>query len=1249
VLAADVLTGDVVVRDSYAPVEGKPALRRKGPAVVTFQLGKQADVVVEIHANADYEAKLVKTIKLGKKEPGRIEVEWDGMSENGEAIHKSWRVFSCTVKTGQEQAQAFWFAPDVLDKPKDAAASLTVVPGKDRLLAEGDEPVPFALQVLNAGEGEAAFTLDGSVIGPDKAELLKVAGELRVPPMCVAARTWSLRQTRNGICSASFSAAWPAGTLKTETTFGRVSPREKAFERDSPFASVWFDGCKFGDAIGVKYSRQNDTNWTDIQKQPDQPYAWGDPLERARVLDGFAADRAANHMWQLSILGYGEDWLGGSYIACVIFNYDRFVNDYCVEVFRHMKNRYSLVQFWNEPNFFWHVPMDQYYAVQQRVFSRIKTLDKNAFIMGDGHAGVDSNNKFTERMVQLGYAPFATAIAVHYPESHVDWNSPEGRIDTKVNNLGKLFDLRDKHFPAIEIWNTEEGLWGEGPYQKDAALSARDLPKIYITQIAAGVERVFWFAMQGDNLTYLLRPAGNINEPAISYAAMTRLLEGAAFMGYASPEKGIRQYLFANDFWPVIVAWSNVGDKEASIFTAAKEVTVLDVYGNEKTVGCTDGFVKLTLTASPVYVSKASPLLLIDALQTQRHEQPQTPAPLLTDAPALMAGIRTAAKDAGVPDDVVSAFENDWNAALGKIRFCYQSYGRELPDLGENHPFKMAQRMVTGSTDLRKAFEAACAKKENIPAAVSGLVKLDSLLERLAEIAAIWFGMTESDVTDLPVQRSWDAADAALGKAEGTEYKPAARAYLAHVQKVIRKALRSAQHGMATGSNIRAMIAEAGCGSVQAIAAGEPATVISCVVNVYVNPEKKALDRYMKLFDRNVVPGESFAVEVNIDNYAKQARSGKLSLLLPDGWTCKPATVNVSLAPESLASAAAFNVTMPADAELKKQYQIRAQLKMPGLDVRDVFPVTITAVPAAEVTAIVADNAAKPASIVPHVVCNVEAADLTVSIQPPAGVQLATTAIVLGAAKPGSIRNPHFPLTQYPPDQELAFTVTCGRGDHHRPGGKKQSAEFTLKLGGDGRPAPDEFFAWEKSLQKRDFTDFAQGLGSWADSGTGAVKVENGVFIGLVSRREMVHFAKSAEVGECTLDLDVWQGGRGGHANGAPVFYVSREQRDKPHPHTAFRAAQINTYSRSACFMDETWRPIGAGIAFRGKAAEEIAGEQWIHVKVACRGDELTLFLNDWPVHRLKEQPLAERWLNIMNGYDYITKVDNVLLRYNER
>ena len=416
--AAQPAVSNLVVTCQYAPApeaKGELSLRHTGPATFAFDLAVPAEVAIEIHADAHYEPKLVKTITLGKQPAGRVRARWDGLDKNGEAIYKVWRTFSCTVSAGDVAATAFWSAPLELQVPKDSTATLTVVPGAHLLLAEGDQEVPFALQILNCGEENTTWKLDGSVIGPGGDELLKLSASLDVPPLSVAARTWPVRQKRNGIATASFAASYGEKKLAASTTFGRVAPHRKRFERDSYFASVWVRDCKFADAIGIKYSRQNDVYWTSIQKQPDQPYDWGDPRERGPTLDGFIVDRERNHMWMLSILGYGEDWLGGSFMGCTIFNYDRFVNDYCVEVMNHVRDHHSLLQFWNEPNCFWHVPMDQYYLVQQRVFSRIKTLDKNAFVMGDGHTGAESNNRFIARMAELGYAPYTTALAVHYP------------------------------------------------------------------------------------------------------------------------------------------------------------------------------------------------------------------------------------------------------------------------------------------------------------------------------------------------------------------------------------------------------------------------------------------------------------------------------------------------------------------------------------------------------------------------------------------------------------------------------------------------------------------------------------------------------------------------------------------------------------------------------------------------------------------------------------------------------------------
>ena len=215
-------------------------------------------------------------------------------------------------------------------------------------------------------------------------------------------------------------------------------------------------------------------------------------------------------------------------------------------------------------------------------------------------------------------------------------------------------------------------------------------------------------------------------------------------------------------------------------------------------------------------------------------------------------------------------------------------------------------------------------------------------------------------------------------------------------------------------------------------------------------------------------------------------------------------------------------------------------------------------------------------------------------------------------------------------------------------GAKEYTGRFRLKLGGDGKPGPGDTLAWERSLSVLDKEDFSRGTGAWqvCEGATENVRIDSGEFFSRgLARRELVSFSRPEEVGDFTLEMDIWLGGQGGHANGAPVVIVSREKRDKPHPHTAFRAAQINTYGKGGQIIDETWRGVGNAMPYRGDAAKEIVGEEWIHLKVACRGDEITMYLNDWPVHRLAEGRLAQRWLSIQNGYDEVMRVDNIVLR----
>ena len=1246
------VVSDLFVTDGYvADTKGK--LEHKGPATVSFTLDQAANVTVRIFADASYDPALVRELAIGQKEKGPVVVTWDGLDEKGQPIRDDHRVFAAEVRTNaapgtpsptpDQRFMVLWSDPLVMDPPK-GGANLTVVPGADRLLQVGDEPVPFALQVFNSSAKDATYAVAGSVIGPDGKELVKIDGALAAPAMSLCARTFSLVQQRNGISVGKFTAAPPnLPPLTAETTFGRVDPRPHRFEPHSPFASVWVSGCKLADAIGIKFSRQNDVNWTLIQKQEGQPYDWGDPAERGSTQDGFMVDREKNHMSMLSILGYGEDWLGGSFTGCTIFNYDRFVNDYCVEVANHLKNHHSLLQFWNEPNNFWHVPMDQFYLVQRRVFSRIKTMDKNAFIMADGFAGAHENDAFMDRWAALGYAPYLSALTVHYPEPTAPPGSPEGRADTKVNNLVHLFELRDKSFPALEVWNTEDGLWGVPEYQKDPVATARDLPKIYVTHIAAGVERLFWFSLVGDNMAYLLRPDGQISEPAIAYASMTKALEGATFMAYNnSPVKGVREYAFIRGGKLIIVAWSNAGPTfEAGPTEPGADLQVLDVYGNITRVAPVGGQASLQVTDSPVYLLGRPQEWLVSMLHTTRGPL-VTPAPLLTDPPALMADIRRAAVTAGIPDQVITTFETAWNDDVSRLETWFHPVKTAQNRGTGPQPDVIISQMIDASTPVRRAFEAACARKDLIPSAVTGLYKLDCLLEKAAEVRGIWPPQTPvsqaaQTAADHALQALSDANDA-LSRSEGDEYKPAARAYLSQLTKLLEKGASDVNWGAPGALEARKRIVEAAVKSIPAIAAGEPSAVISCVVNVYVNAVSKA-DRYMKLFDRDAVPGLSFPVEVDIDNYSAKARTGKLTLTLPAGWKSEPASAQVALKPGDLAAATMFKVTVPASAAAKQSQTIGAVFEGADVKTSQAFPATVRTVPAIEVTGLVVDNPAKPGSLVPRIVSHIDAPDLHVSVTPPAGVELATNDFASAGVKPGSIRNPHFPLVKYAPGQEYSFKVKATAGDW------SDEKEFTVRLAGDGTPAPDSLAAWEKALPNNDTCDFSKGWGSWLDSGSGAsIAIENGEFVGRTSRREFIHFARSPEVGpDFTLEYDVYLGGRGIGCNGAPLAMGTREKRPNS---TAFRAMMINTYAHDAFLMDETWMPVGEKVPYGGQSLNEWSPEQWIHMKLASKGDELWMFVNDWPVYHLHEPTLKDRWLAFENGYANDMHVDNVVVKW---
>jgi hypothetical protein len=139
---------------------------------------------------------------------------------------------------------------------------------------------------------------------------------------------------------------------------------------------------------------------------------------------------------------------------------------------------------------------------------------------------------------------------MHYPAATVyAWNNMKfpDLPETKVAAIAKLVEIRDKLAPGKEVWNTEDTVPAN---PKTAAVAAANLPRMYISQIATGVDKIYMFLQTGSNstrhdVTSCLDENGHPFPTFVSLATMSRLIDGAIYAGQAAFGEGAFGYLFA--------------------------------------------------------------------------------------------------------------------------------------------------------------------------------------------------------------------------------------------------------------------------------------------------------------------------------------------------------------------------------------------------------------------------------------------------------------------------------------------------------------------------------------------------------------------------------------------------------------------------------------------------------------------------------------------------------------------------------
>ena len=191
---------------------------------------------------------------------------------------------------------------------------------------------------------------------------------------------------------------------------------------------------------------------------------------------------------------------------------------------------------------------------------------------------------------RLALAPLAYDDAVLAAE-------PEGYLKA----VGDLLESRDRHFPGKPVW-TAAGWWqAEEPA---GPVGARVLPRVCISQIAAGVDRVFWdgTARDGRPGVPLLDDRGQPTPAHAAWTTMVRMLGEARYVGPTGVDPRIRQHWFVRGRDVILAAWYVGGERTVDFSSSLNRVEVTDAVGRRRTIEPRHGRFDLTLSPAVQYL-----------------------------------------------------------------------------------------------------------------------------------------------------------------------------------------------------------------------------------------------------------------------------------------------------------------------------------------------------------------------------------------------------------------------------------------------------------------------------------------------------------------------------------------------------------------------------------------------------------------------------------------------------------------------
>ncbi len=418
-----------------------------------------------------------------------------------------------------------------------------------------------------------------------------------------------------------------------EAQMARIASRDTSERRYSPFGMCVIGEFELMKLAGIKSHRGDTASWAKTVEPlagvfyPDRP----DVVQFGRGgAEPLRAYGRREGLLLLNGLNYGENWLGGDWVGeprHFLYSYDRYF-DYCLRILDRFSGKgEAFYQFWNEPDNFWRPGLDNATAsangrehftlVQQHVWSIVKARDKNALAIADGDV---SGTRMMDEFASFGAADWNDTVQMHYPGAYdVPWNDITNRDlpERHASVIKRLVQTRDRSFPGKEVWNTEDSI-PANPLTPQVA--AANLARVFIPQIAAGVDKIYIFprsgihSSRGDVSSYL-DENGHPSTTYVSLAAMTKLIEGAVFVATKQYDAEAYGYLFARGQDFVLAANTYSGTRSVPVDAGG---TIVDLMGRPK--GATGASIIISPQIQYVLLPRTSPgALAIAQAELQRQ------------------------------------------------------------------------------------------------------------------------------------------------------------------------------------------------------------------------------------------------------------------------------------------------------------------------------------------------------------------------------------------------------------------------------------------------------------------------------------------------------------------------------------------------------------------------------------------------------------------------------------------------------